>query len=412
MSNLKIFVKDFSTVSLGNVLSRLFSAVISIVVARTLGPVYFGKFSVLFSIMMVIASGLSGIDFTYIHATLNPHIKIKVEFSDYLYFKMFVSLILIIVGFIFTPYINENIFKQGVTSLGIVITLFSAFCFILYTTVYTYYQVVQEFTKYSCTQVTYYFLVLLIIVLLVKFDIKKYEFFLLPYLIVGLFIFFFFLIFHKNSFLLKEHNLFNIAKMGKWIIPSEMFSILFGRLDLLILSHYISGPNLGYYSAALRIVNIYLTFTAAFSAIMLPKASGVKSKAQKEKFLKASLLLSFVLVLLNCILILMSKYIVLILYGADYLESYKFTRLLLISYVPFTLYQPFRYLTYTYNKTFYLFLIPFVQCVLLILLSMNFIKLFSIPGVIYAKAVAFIIGGLIFFLATYKGDINDEGYNS
>jgi len=248
--------------------------------------------------------------------------------------------------------------------------------------------------------------------LLVKFDIKKYEFFLLPYLIVGLFIFFFFLIFHKNSFLLKEHNLFNIAKMGKWIIPSEMFSILFGRLDLLILSHYISGPNLGYYSAALRIVNIYLTFTAAFSAIMLPKASGVKSKTQKEKFLKASLLLSFVLVLLNCILILMSKYIVLILYGADYLESYKFTRLLLISYVPFTLYQPFRYLTYTYNKTFYLFLIPFVQCVLLILLSMNFIKLFSIPGVIYAKAVAFIIGGLIFFLATYKGDINDEGYNS
>lgn len=402
MSNLKIFIKDFSTVSFGNILSRLFAAVISIVIARTFGPIYFGRFSILFSIMMIIVAGLSGIDFTYVHNSLNPHIKSKVGFSNYLYFKLFVSLILTVVGFLFASYISQNIFKQEVTFSGITITLFSAFFFITYTTVYTYYQASENFVKYSIIQVLYYFFVLLGTILFFKFNIKEYEFFLIPYLIVGLLIFSFFLIFHRDILTLNNRNLFSFVKIGKWIVFSEMFVVLFARLDLLILSHYISGPNLGFYSAAIRIVNIYLTFTAAFSAIMLPKASRVKNQVQKKKFLKASGLLSLFLVFFSFIIILMSKYIVLILYGSEYLDSYKIVRLLLIAYIPFTFYQPFRYLTYTHNKTFYLFLIPFIQCILFVLLSGNFIKWFSIPGVIYAKAVSFIIGGFFFFFVTYR----------
>lgn len=95
-------------------------------------------------------------------------------------------------------------------------------------------------------------------------------------------IFIVFIIKRKDIELKIDPDVISIFKFGKWIILSELSLVLFARLDLIILSHFITGASLGYYSAAIKIVNIYLVFTAAFSVIMLPKASKVKIRQNKK----------------------------------------------------------------------------------------------------------------------------------
>ena len=123
---------------------------------------------------------------------------------------------------------------------------------------------------------------------------------------------------------------------------------------------------------------------------------------------KASFILFSLLIILNVILIFSSSIIIRVLFGSQYLPSVKFVRLLLIAYIPFTLYQPFRYLTYTFNKTIILFLVPFLQSFLLILVGPYFILGLGTHGIILAKAIMFIIGFIIFFVSVFREKVSND----
>jgi O-antigen/teichoic acid export membrane protein len=410
MRKLRTFVKDFSIVSLGNVFSRLLAALIAIIIARYLGPENFGKYSILFSVMVIIASGLTGVDSTYIHNKTNQFEKNKFSYSDYVTSKFLISAIIVIIGISSSQYLNKFVFDNEVTTLGLMISFLSALSFIAFTQTYTFYQAKQNFLKFSYIQVLFYLFVLLITLVLLYLKIKEYKLFLIPYLITGFAIFFLFILFNKLEFSSNINSLINFFKKGRWIILSVIFDVLIARLDFLILSHYIKGETLGFYSAAMRFINIYLTFTAAFSVILLPKASSIKNESQKRLFYKASFLLSLLLILLNITLIFSSSIITQILFGSPYLPSVKLTQLLLIAYIPFTLYQPFRYLTYTFNKTNILFLVPFIQNILLLIIGQTFIQKLGTQGIIYAKTIVFILGFMIFFISVFKKKFPDGKY--
>jgi len=408
MVKLKSFIKDFSIVAIGNTLSKLLAAVCVIIIARYLGPEDFGKFSILFSIMVIISSGLTGLDITYVYNKTGKSNKIKFSYHTYVSSKFLIAITIAIIGITSVQYLNKYIFHNEVSTVGLVITFFSALSFIAFTQTYTFYQAKEDFVKYSWTRIIFNFLVLLIAFIFIYSKTNKYYIFTIPYLITGFIIFLTFFLFNKEIFIFKKNlSLINFYKTGKWIILSEICFVLITRLDFLILSHYIKGEILGFYSVALRIINIYLMFTAAFSAIMLPKASGIKNNNQVTEFYKASFFLFLFLTSLNIILIFSSNIIIRILFGVQYLPSAQFTQLLLIAYIPFTLYQPFRYLTYTFNKTHILFLVPFLQIILLLTIGPFFIDRFGPKGIIIAKTTVFIIGFIIFFSSVIKRKISD-----
>jgi len=410
MRKLGTFLKDFSIVSFGNVFSRLLAALIAIVIARYLGPENFGRYSILFSVMLIIASSLTGIDSTYIHNQAKQFNGIRFSYYNYVSSKFLISVIIVIIGIASSQYLNKFVFHNEVTTLGLIISFLSALSFIAFTQTYTFYQAKQNFLRFSYIQVLFYLFVLLITLLLLYLKIKEYNLFLIPYLIAGFTIFFSFILFNKHEISPNTISFINFFKNGRWIILSVICVVLIARLDFLILSHYIKGESLGFYSASMRIINIYLTFTAAFSAIMLPKASEIKNEYQKRQYYKASFILFFLLTSLNITLIFSSSIITRILFGIEYLPSVKFTQLLLIAYIPFTLYQPFRYLTYTFNKTNILFLVPFLQIILLLIIGPTLIQKLGPQGIILAKTVVFIIGFIIFFISVFKKKFPDSEF--
>ena len=76
--------------------------------------------------------------------------------------------------------------------------------------------------------------------------------------------------------------------------------------------------------------------------------------------------------------------------------------LLLLAYLPFTLYQPFRYISYTFNNTRLLFIITLIQNIILISLGWYSIKMFGINGIIYIKGFAYLVALIIFVYMSYK----------
>lgn len=147
MSNKKVFLKDISVVSFGNILSRVLSATISIILARLLGPTDFGKFSIIFAIMTTIGTGFSGIDITFVYNSLHPSNFKKFTYGNYIYSKLVISLIIIIPLILLAPIISKYAF-HGISNFGIIVALISSLSFVGYTTVYTYYQRKEIFIKY------------------------------------------------------------------------------------------------------------------------------------------------------------------------------------------------------------------------------------------------------------------------
>jgi len=408
MSKVRTFIKDFSIVSLGNILCRFFAALISIVIARYLGPENFGRYSILFTVMVIISSGLSGMDFTYIYKQAGQFKSDRFSYSDYIFTKSSTVFIIVIIGIFSSPYLNKYVFNGEIATPGLIISFLSALSFVAFTQTYTFYQAREKFSRFSSIQVTFYFLVFLNVLLLYHLKINNYYLFLISYLIPGFAIFIPFLLLNRRELHLDKILFGDFIKKGKWIILSEIFIILIARLDFLILSHYIKGETLGFYSTAMYIVNIYLTFTAAFSSIMLPKASSIRNEHQKRQFYKASFILTSALTFLIIALILSSSIIVEILFGIQYLPAVKFSRLLLIAYIPFTLYLPFIYLTFTFNKTIVQFLVFSLQCLLLLLIGPFFITKLGPQGIIIAKAIVFIMGFLIFFITISKNKVPND----
>ncbi len=393
-------LKSFSVISFGNITSRIISAFISILLARQLGPSVFGNYSILFAVMTTIGLGFSGLDITYVHSA----IKFKnIKFSNYFSTKILLFLIIVIPITLFSKLIINNYFRN-ISLIGFFIALIASFFFASYTTIYAYFQRHELYRKYAIVQVSYYFIVLIIILLGLTLFSKNipYYYYLISYIIASILIFIVFIIKRKGIELKIDPDVISFFKFGKWIILSELSLVLFARLDLIILSHFITGASLGYYSAAIKIVNIYLVFTAAFSVIMLPKASKVKNKAEQKKFYKSGFLLVALLIMIAVVIMLSSKFVVILFYGKEYIPAFKYVILLLLAYLPFTLYQPFRYISYTFNNTRLLFIITLIQNIILISLGWYSIKMFGINGIIYIKGFAYLVALIIFVYMSYK----------
>ena len=92
MSVLKIF-KDFTKVGFTNYISQIIAALISIVLARWLGPVDFGIFSMAFYVLTIFGLSFTGFDQSYIRFAVQFPEKEQETFSTYSILKIAIALI-------------------------------------------------------------------------------------------------------------------------------------------------------------------------------------------------------------------------------------------------------------------------------------------------------------------------------
>ncbi|MEO0293133.1 MAG: oligosaccharide flippase family protein [candidate division WOR-3 bacterium] len=399
-SILKIF-KDFTKVSLSNYISRAIAALISIILARWLGPIDFGVFSIGFYILTIFGLGFTGFDQSYVYFTVRFPKEEQEIFSTYVTLKVILAIffIFIFILFCFLPiswnfeHIGEELILYGlIGGLGMNILNIGL----------SFFQAKEEFNNYSIVQLVYYLTLLFLVFLGVKFNLRQVNFYLLMYLFPSVFILN--MIFRKGYFSILKFKIKIAQKFwnyGNWLILSHFVRLINLRADFFWLGKYFKGEILGQYSVALSLINIFVLLIGTFYVILLPKASAIETDGDLRKYWLNNRWCIVFLLISWFMIYFLSPFFIEILYGARYKEATLIFKMLLYSVIPLIFTLPIECFLLGAGKTIYVFLAYLVQGISLILAPPILVGTFRLNGIIYGRVISFCIL-LIFYFIEYK----------
>jgi PST family polysaccharide transporter len=138
---------------------------------------------------------------------------------------------------------------------------------------------------------------------------------------------------------------------GKWIVGVSTAYFLFQRIDVLVLSRYVSYKDLGIYSAAAQVALIISLFTGSMSAVFLPKAmEAVSSRERFRRYALEAVPPSGLVVLGVVLLMVGAPYLVGAVYGEEFSAAGGVLRILLVGWVFSALYIPYSYVFYALDR--------------------------------------------------------------
>lgn len=384
-------------VAFSNYFAQGISALISIILARFLGPAGFGAFSLGFYALTIFGTSLQGFDQVYVYSFIQSKEKKEQIRATYIVSKLFIYFFVISVFvLIFSYYLlskqNSGEFKFVVTGI-----IFS-FGFHIFQTFIFIYQSENKFNMLSFTRILYYLFLLLFTILGVILRIKSFYFYLSVYLISGLIL----LLLRENQKRLSnihfyKNTLNELVKIGKWLILYEILAMLNYRLDFFWLSKYFSGPDLGVYSVAGRLQNIFVLLVSSFPALLLPKVSEIDTIQKYKNYWKTIKKMTLFLIISWAIIFILSPFIVGILFGKDYEGSVKIFQILLLASFPLILTISIKYIFLSMGKTYLLVFICLTDTLTISTFVPLFCKRFGLIGAAYSVVITMSINAFLYF---------------
>jgi len=275
---LKVF-KDFVKVGFSNYISQIIAALMSFILARWLGPVDFGVFSIGFYILTIFGLGFTGFDQSYVNFTVRFSEKEEEIFSTYAALKIILVFLFIVLFAMFCLFPLPCVFS-GIRRSMILYALIGGLGMNILMIGLSYFQAKEQFGNYSRIRLIYYTILFFLLFIGIQFEVEEINYYLLIYVVP---IFFILKVFRKVKFSIfkfKKDIAQRLWRLGSWLILSHFVRLVNLRIDFFWLSRYFKGEILGQYSAALRLVNIFVLLIGTFSVLILPKASAIKTAKQ------------------------------------------------------------------------------------------------------------------------------------
>ena len=344
----------------GTVINGALGALFYILVARFLGPISFGLFSVAITVLTLIGdigdlgtnTGL--VRFVGKYLRRNPN-KAKKFLKLGLEVKIAVSLLIIFVGFIFAPVISEKIFLRTELAVPLRFAFVGICTYLLFSYITYSFQAMQKFWWWSGLQVLTNFLRVVGIVFLLlggalNLDRVMIVYILVPFLGFVLGVNFL----PKNFFQVK--NEISVSKeffhYNKWVAAFSLVAAIAARLDIFISARLLSAVDLGLYSAAGQLVQIVPQIAGALGTVIAPKMAEMGNIKGLVLYLKKTQFMVLGIAFLGLASIPLFSYLIPILYGKAYLGSVPIFVILLIAMLVFLISIPI------HNVVFYYFSKP------------------------------------------------------
>jgi len=392
--------KNFIRVGFANYTSHFIGALISILLARWLGPTAFGIFSIGFYVLTIFGMGFSGFDQSYVYFAVRFPKKEQDIFMTFCTLKIGIafSIILLYSLLLLTPFpwnpsgAGEKIILYGlIGGLGMQFLLIALSAF----------QAREQFHIYSRIKLLYYVFLFFLILMGIQFNIEDLHYYLLMYIIPGILI----MIIFKNLWIFTSRFRPEIAgklwRFGKWLIITHFIRMINLRMDFFWLTRYYSGDILGQYSASLKLVNIFVILIGTFSVLLLPQASSMKSTRDFKIYWKENRKIIIFLLISWGVVFSLSPFLIIIMYGPQYLQAIPILRILLYSVIPLIFALPIKYIFLGMGKTAYLLFVTVIQALSLIVIIPFLANKMGVIGIAYGKVLSFFIT-LIFYLLVYK----------
>lgn len=340
--------RNYLILILGSGVTRLISFATSVILARQLGPEGFGKFSVFFALMVAFWTGTTFINSTYVRYanTVNPQERESYLRASFILTIAF-CLLLAIGAYPVAWFLSHYVFQKPELELAILTAVFCGAALNLLSMRAAVHQAVEDFSRFAGLNVLFYALVFALLLILMLFFGKVtlntelvYIIYLVAALLVGILSF---LKLYKLSGPLRlERAVFSrILSFAKWLFAANLTYMVFQRLDVLILAHYVDLEAMGQYGAALRIAVIASLMTGTLSPLLLPRASRTRdSLISLKHYLRQAAFVSMVLTLIIAMLWLATPIIVRGLFGSVYEQAIPLARIILLGMVLVALYTP------------------------------------------------------------------------
>lgn len=334
--------KDLLTVLIGNGLGAGLGFAASVLIARGLGPEQFGLFSIALVVMAIayqfsdFGIGTSLVRFFSSHL---QHDKARADLTLKISLKMrlFVTAVVFVIGFLSAESLSNNVFGKP----ELVFLLKLAFVGALGTSLVGYVlstlQARQSFIKFTLVNLLTPFAKLALIgILFLTHKLNLLSAFTtvvtIPFmvLIIGSLVI-------PKDFLRARGNEREAVKelfhYSKWIMVSIVFVTLFGRLDVLMLAYFKDASTVGIYSAAFTLSLIIVLLLSSLVTVLLPRVMTLTTKSQLKDYIRKVLKLDAIIIVFLSPLFVLSKPVIVLLYGPEFVQSFVIFNVLLISFM-------------------------------------------------------------------------------
>jgi O-antigen/teichoic acid export membrane protein len=391
-----ILFRNLSIVFIESIATKGLSFLSILILSRTLGPEDYGKYSFLFvSIAFLSAFFDFGMENTAVRFTAREKGKTNSIFGIYLFIKIIMSVLVIVVMLIFGDKIFHLLGKTDLYEFlpYLVLGFIGESLFFIND---TFLQARQKFKLRAIINISRYFILVIAIVIL-----KYNQMLLLKYVVyiyfIPLFISFGFFfqyynilkIFFKNY--LSKGLLKELFHYEKWMFLIAIPNNTLGRIDFFLISLWVTYEQIGIYNAAFQLTAIVSFIPFAFGKVLLPKMSELSEQEvilTTKKIGKPVLIISMAMV---CLVPFVHPIVPLLL-GKEYIDAVNILIVMLISAALAFAIVPLEQAFYSIGKPMYITIGKYLQITAIIGLIFLFVPYF---GVIWA-AISVLLARLLY----------------
>ncbi len=342
----------------GNILTQGLAFLVTVIIARTLGPRDYGTFAVAYIFMIfsidIIDFGLERSFIRYYSLySLNHQKRANQLFSSLFGLKLLMAILLCFIVYLLSGHLAKSLFHNhelivplrlaGVGFIGGALLRFEG----------SFFQASEQFKKYILVNLAHSVFKLGGIFALIFLSLISIDNLMLLYVVA------FFSGLTFSSFLLPSFSLSlpknkedftEIFGLSKWIFISTILVMIETRVDFFMLGHMSNKEEVGYFSAAWNIAIILPLIIGSAHTALFPKVSRMLGKIEMKAYVNKLLSLSPLVIPIMIGGVFLSRWIILLLYGSKYLPCVGPLQILVIGYSLILLIVPVSLVLYSLDK--------------------------------------------------------------
>ncbi len=288
--------RDVIINTFGNYLNVFFTALFALILVRILTPPQYGVLSVLLGIAYVLSNILDFGTTATIYSYLPPMIEKKAAnlyrfVKSMFFYQSLFSLIVIGVLLISFPYLDKVFFKTKAPIWELYLTCFSVLFLIWQNFTNNILFAAKKFLKANIYNTIANILKTLIIFFMVATKTVGVGSIIFVFGIVGPVIFFLLLFIEKKDlvFILLKSEVrkeeFRFGYTLTYFVASQFFNLGL-RMDLFLLSYFLTKSEVGYYGLSQKIILTVTTTIISITQVLSPRFSGIKYKHEIMRLFK------------------------------------------------------------------------------------------------------------------------------
>ena len=330
------FTKDTIVTFFTRIITAVFGIGVTIIIARVLGPEKQGIYSlaILLPTTLIIFTGL-GVNVSSIFYIGRKKYSPSEVFGNNVFFSVFLSVFMILIGLAIIFFFADKIFpgvEKGYLFLALLLIPFNLF-FDLISSILLGLQKIKEYNYISFLQSLLFLLLVAILVLGFKFEIKAVILTQIFSFIFGGTVLFFAVLKETKNLLLKiNKNYFKDAiSYGFKNYLGGILNFLHYRIDMFLINFFINPLAVGIYYIAVRLSESVWLVSQSAATVFFPKVVAETDGQRLKDFTPLVCRnILFITFLISIVLFVFSHWLIVSFYSESFLSSVRPFQILLV----------------------------------------------------------------------------------